>query len=162
MYSSVVLSIFTVLCNQFPELMYRATQMRICPSSQILATTFCFLFPWIWLLIHVCVLSCIRLFATPWIIACQAPLSMDFPGKNTGEDCQFLLQGIFPTQGSNPCLLCLVHWQTDSFTPVLPTLDTWYFTEFVFCDWLILLSILSSRCIHVVTCDWISLLFKTE
>ena len=83
MYSSVVLSIFTVLCNQFPELMYRATQMRICPSSQILATTFCFLFPWIWLLIHVCVLSCIRLFATPWIIACQAPLSMDFPGTGT-------------------------------------------------------------------------------
>ena len=25
----------------------------------------------------------------------------DFPGKNTGVDCHFLLQGIFPTQGSN-------------------------------------------------------------
>ena len=24
------------------------------------------------------------------------------PGKNTGVDCQFLLQGIFPIQGSNP------------------------------------------------------------
>ena len=24
----------------------------------------------------------------------------DFPGKNTGEDCDFLLQGIFKTQGS--------------------------------------------------------------
>ena len=76
--------------------------------------------------------------------------------------CHCLLQGIFPTQGSNPRLLCLVHWQTDSFIPVLPTLDTLYFTGFVFCDWLILRSILSSRCIHVVTCDWISLLFKTE
>jgi len=31
--------------------------------------------------------------------------------KNTGEDCHFLLQGIFPTQGSNPNLL---HWQADS------------------------------------------------
>ena len=27
--------------------------------------------------------------------------------------CHFLLQGIFPTQGSNPCLL---HWQADSLT----------------------------------------------
>ena len=29
----------------------------------------------------------------------------DSPGKNTGVDCHALLQGIFLTQGSNPCLL---------------------------------------------------------
>ena len=29
----------------------------------------------------------------------------DSPGKNTGVGCHFLLQGIFPTQGSNPHLL---------------------------------------------------------
>ena len=29
----------------------------------------------------------------------------DFPGKNTGVGCHSLLQGIFPTQGSNPGLL---------------------------------------------------------
>ena len=29
----------------------------------------------------------------------------DSPGKNTGVDCHVLLQGIFPTQGSNPGLL---------------------------------------------------------
>ena len=29
----------------------------------------------------------------------------DSPGKNTGVGCHALLQGIFPTQGSNPCLL---------------------------------------------------------
>ena len=34
-----------------------------------------------------------------------------FPGKNAGVGCHFLLQGIFLTQGSNPCLL---HWQADS------------------------------------------------
>ena len=28
------------------------------------------------------------------------------------------LQGIFPTQGSNPCLLCLLHWQVGSLPPV--------------------------------------------
>ena len=37
-----------------------------------------------------------------------------FPGRNTEVGCHFLLQGIFPTQGLNPCLLCLLHWQTDS------------------------------------------------
>ena len=37
--------------------------------------------------------------------------SWDFPGKNTGVGYHFLLQRIFPTQGSNPCLL---HWQVDS------------------------------------------------
>ena len=29
----------------------------------------------------------------------------NFPGKNTGVGCHFLLPGIFPTQGLNPCLL---------------------------------------------------------
>ena len=29
----------------------------------------------------------------------------DSPGKNTGVGCHFLLQGIFPIQGSNPSLL---------------------------------------------------------
>ena len=38
----------------------------------------------------------------------------DFPGKNTGVGCHFLLQGIFLTQGSNPRLLHLLHWQVDS------------------------------------------------
>ena len=36
------------------------------------------------------------------------------PGKDTGVGCHFLLQGIFPTQGSSPCVWCLLHWQVDS------------------------------------------------
>ena len=43
----------------------------------------------------------------------------DPPGKNTGVGCHFLLQGIFPTQGSNPCLLSLLHWQAGSL-PLAP------------------------------------------
>ena len=39
--------------------------------------------------------------ATPFTVARYAPLSMGFPSKNTGVGCHFLLQGIFPTQGSN-------------------------------------------------------------
>ena len=36
------------------------------------------------------------------------------PGKSTGVGCHFFLQGIFPTQGSSPRLLCLLHWQAGS------------------------------------------------
>ena len=34
--------------------------------------------------------------------------------KNTGMNSHSLLQGIFPTQGLNPYLLCLLHWQVNS------------------------------------------------
>ena len=44
---------------------------------------------------------------------------MDSPGKNTGVGCHTLLQGIFPTQGSNPHLFCLLHWQGGSL-PLAP------------------------------------------
>ena len=41
----------------------------------------------------------------PWTVACTRLLRpWDFLGKSTGEGCHFLLQGIFPTQGSNPGL----------------------------------------------------------
>ena len=38
----------------------------------------------------------------------------NFPGKNSGVDCHFLLQGFFPIQWSNPHCLFLQHWQADS------------------------------------------------
>ena len=36
--------------------------------------------------------SRVRLCATPWTAAHQAPPSLDSPGKNTGVGCHFLLQ----------------------------------------------------------------------
>ena len=48
------------------------------------------------------------------------PLDCSLPGSSVHGifqarvGCHFLLQGIFLTQGSNPCLLCLLHWQVDS------------------------------------------------
>ena len=36
---------------------------------------------------------------------------MGFPGKIAGAGCHFLLQSFSPTQGSNPCLLHLLHWK---------------------------------------------------
>ena len=51
-------------------------------------------------------LSRVRLFATSWAVACTRLLRpWDFLGKSTGVGCHFLLQRIFPTQGSNPGLL---------------------------------------------------------
>ena len=54
--------------------------------------------------------SCLPL-ETPWTVAPRLLCPWDFPGKNTGVGCHFLLQGIFPTQRSN---LHLLHWQAVS------------------------------------------------
>ena len=50
---------------------------------------------------------------------CNPPDSRDSPGKDTGVRCHTLLRGIFLTQGSNPRLLHLLHWQVDSL-PLAP------------------------------------------
>ena len=62
-------------------------------------------------------LNCVHLFGTLWTRAHQAPLSMGCsrqPRQYTVVGCHFVLQEIFPIQGSNPCLLHLLHWQADS------------------------------------------------
>ena len=56
-------------------------------------------------------LSHVQLLATQWLYLPRLLCPWDFPGKNTGVGCHYLLLGIFPTQGSNPGLL---HWQADS------------------------------------------------
>ena len=45
----------------------------------------------------------------------QTPLSMGFPRQECWSGCHFLLQGVFPTQELNSCLLRLLPWQGDSF-----------------------------------------------
>ena len=78
---------------------------------------------------HVCVCMCTcvythtrthaRLCATLWPHGLQPtrlPCPWNFPGKNTGIGCLFLLQGIFLIQGLNLCLLHFLHWQVDSLT----------------------------------------------
>jgi len=49
-------------------------------------------------------LSHIQLFVTPWTVVCQAPLSMGILQARILEEGHAPLQGIFPTQGSNPGL----------------------------------------------------------
>ena len=70
--------------------------------------------------------ACVRLwscltFCDP--MDCSLPSFLcpwDFPGKNTGVGCHALRQGIFPTQGSNSCLLCSLQLQTGSLLLVPP------------------------------------------
>ena len=74
---------------------------------------------------RVCILYCIMLlfvlspvwlFVT-WTEPTRLLYPWDSPGKNSGVVCHALLQGIFSTQGLNPHLLHLLHWQACS----LPT-----------------------------------------
>ena len=62
------------------------------------------------LISSVCVLShsVVTDSVTHWTVAHQALLSMEFFRQ------EYLLQEIFLTQGLNPCLLYLLHWQADS------------------------------------------------
>ena len=62
-------------------------------------------------------LSLVWPFVTPWTVACQALLSMEFSRQEYWIGCHFLLQGIFCTRGSNLHLLhcrrqILYHWAT--------------------------------------------------
>ena len=52
--------------------------------------------------------SHVQLFATPWTVAHQAPLSMGFPRQEHWIGLPFPSLGVFPTQGLN---LCLLPWQ---------------------------------------------------
>ena len=59
-------------------------------------------------------LSCPTLCDPMDCAGCQAPLSMVFPRQEYWSGLPFPPWGTFPTQGSNPCLLRLLHWQAGS------------------------------------------------
>ena len=59
------------------------------------------------------------LFAMLWTIACQAPLSMGSSRQESWRGFHAPFKRIFPTQGLNLCLLCLLHWQAGSL-PLAP------------------------------------------
>ena len=63
--------------------------------------------------------SCVQLcdpmdFSSPRLLCPWSSL-----GKNTTVGCYAFLQGLFLAQGSNPCLLCFLHWQAGSL-PLAP------------------------------------------
>ena len=59
--------------------------------------------------VHVCGLSCVRLFVSPWIVALQGPPSMEFSGKNIGVGAISSSRRIFLTRVTNLHLLRLLH-----------------------------------------------------
>ena len=71
---------------------------------------------YVWVCVCVCAQLCLTL-CDP--TDCNPPgcsVHGSFWAKNTGVGCHFLPQGIFLTQGLNPHLSCLLHWQADSLS----------------------------------------------
>ena len=64
-------------------------------------------------------LSRVWRFATTWTVAHQAPLSMVFFRQEYWNGFPCPPPGILSTQGSNQCLLHLLHWQVGSL-PLAP------------------------------------------
>ena len=65
------------------------------------------------------------------------PMHSSQPGKNYGVGCCALLQGIFPIQGLNLRLLCLLHWQAGSLPLVPPGKPIYYVTnQLKYCQFL--------------------------
>ena len=75
----------------------------------------------------------------------------DSPGKNTGVACHFLLQGIFPTQGSNLHFPWLLHWQMNFVVLYClshlggPTFLVLFFFNFIFKLYIIVLVLLNIK-----------------
>ena len=58
--------------------------------------------------------SSVWLFVILWTGVHQTALSMGFTRQEYWSWCHAFLQGIFPTQWLNLCLLCLLYWQVGS------------------------------------------------
>ena len=77
-----------------------------------------------WVYLQVCCCCCLLAkssasFVTQWTVACQASLSIGFPREEHWTGLPFLLQGIFPTQGSDTLLLhCRGFFTTEPPTPL--------------------------------------------
>ena len=69
--------------------------------------------------LRVCVLSHVQLFGTPWTIACQAPLSMEFSRQEYWSGLPFLSLGDLPDPGIKPTSLASPALAADSL-PLAP------------------------------------------
>ena len=67
----------------------------------------------------VCVLSHVQLFATPWSVACQAPLSMGFSRQEYWSGLPFPSPGYLPIPGMKPTSL-VSHALASRFIATVP------------------------------------------
>ena len=90
-------------------------------GSKSLAETFLsgFFLPPLCAMCILSLISHVQLFATYGLQAARLLCAWDSPGRNTGVCCCVLLQGIFLTQVSNPCLSSLLHRQM-GYLPLAP------------------------------------------
>ena len=116
--------------------------------------------------VKVKLLSCVRLFVTPWTIRFLHP--WDSPGKNTGVGCHFLLQGSLPNPGIKPKSPAL---RADALTTEPPgniksmkiIHDTWNSVKFHFMY--LLLKCLLNRVKLLCSCivnDWFKILQRSR
>ena len=70
--------------------------------------------------VHAQSLSCILLFATPWTIAYQAPLSVEFSRKESWSRLPFPTPGNLPDPGIEPVSLVSPALVGRFFTTALP------------------------------------------
>ena len=61
-----------------------------------------------------CMLSHVQLFASPWTVVCQAPLSMKFSRQEYWSGFPFPPPGDLPDPGIKPTALVFPAWQADS------------------------------------------------
>ena len=94
--------------SKVSELVRRVSGRRNCPQAgslvQSLNWVVCCVIISSRLKVKVKSLNLVQLFVTPWTVACKAPPSMGFCRQEYWSGCHCLLQGIFPTQWSNPGL----------------------------------------------------------
>ena len=83
-----------------------------CPSSPFMLLQMANFHTFLWLKVIV-TQSCLTL-RLHGLQSARLLCLWNSPGKNIGVGYHVLLQEIFLTQGSNPCLLCLLHWQAGS------------------------------------------------
>ena len=105
---------FNVTNKQTLSLVYQTIQEI---ETEIYRRILC---PFIYIACMLSSLSCVSLFATPWTIVPQVPLSTGFPRQEYWSGSPLPSPGIFLMQGSNPRLLCLLHYQV-GFLPLAPT-----------------------------------------
>ena len=97
--------------------------------------------------------SHVQLFAMLWTVAHQAPQFMGFSKQEYWSGLACLLPGIFPTQGSNPHLLCLLNLQMGSLPlahPRKPMLCIGYQNFFFF-------GVLYTHLFNYINKYWVSL-----
>ena len=56
----------------------------------------------VYVCVHACILSRVQVFATPWTVACQAPLSMKFSRQDCWSGLPFPSSGDLPNPGIEP------------------------------------------------------------